>query len=149
MEKKNEKELSRWTCRAHDRYGWGGKQTKYCTLGCLSGTWQNQEMPCSETLLLVKPSSPKSPIFSQSCKQTNWKIPLQRGSSGGMGSSDGDLLPSSPAGQVQKHPAGNCVFFSPIPSRLCHHYPTVTQRTPRMMAWTELINTKFPPTQRE
>lgn len=112
---------------------------------------KNKEMPCSETLLLVKPSSPKSPSSLRAANQQTGKSLYSKGSSGG---SLGYLLPSSQAGQVQKHPAANCIFLSPIPSCLCHHYPpqAVTPGMPRMMTWTELMNThlhKFPPPQME
>lgn len=121
-----------------------GVSGKRLCAGLPSRTWQNKEMPWSEILLLLRPPSPKSPIFPLSCKQANKRKSLSsKGSPGGMGGSDRYLLPPSSAGQVQRHPAVNCVFFSPISSRLCHHYPLHPGET-QDDGMDRTMNIKFP-----
>lgn len=52
MEKKKkeeeEKELSGSTCQAHDRYGWGGRQST-ARWAAQRNLAENKELPCSET----------------------------------------------------------------------------------------------------
>lgn len=148
MEKKKKRKKSSLVWPAKHMTGTIGVSGKRLCGGLPSRTWQDKEMPWSEILLLLRPPSPKSPIFSLSCKQAN---KLENPSPVKALREVWEAL----TGISYPHPLQDkfrgiqqsTVFSSALSLPVSAITTLYIQGRPRMMAWTELWTSSSPPTQ--